>query len=52
MNKKQLIRLLLTVRNMNTGQFWALLKSLGMSEVLQPPPMDAGEVEETLKELK
>ena len=52
MKKIQLIRLLLTVRNMNTGQFWALLKSLGMSEVLQPPPMDAGEIDEIIKEME
>ena len=49
MKKTQLIRLLLTVRNMNTGQFWALLKSLGMSDVLQPPPMDEPEIEEIIK---
>ena len=37
---------------MNTGQFWALLKSLGMSDVLQPSPMDAAEIEGIIKEME
>lgn len=49
MTTHDLIRLLLAVRQMNTGQFWALLRSLGASDVLPPEPMSGEEVEKTLK---
>lgn len=51
MKKIELIRLLLTVRQMNAGQFWALMRSLGVSPVLQPPPMDGDEVERVIEKI-
>lgn len=51
MTKNDLIRLLLAVRQMNAGQFWALLRLLGASEVLPPEPMEADEIEEAVKRI-
>lgn len=45
-----LIRLLLAVREMNAGQFWALLRALGMKR--QPEKMGAGEIEKIVKNAK
>lgn len=47
-----LIRLLLAVRQMNAGQFWALMRNLGASDVMPPRAMDAGEIEAMIKRMK
>ena len=52
MTTHDLIRLLLAVRQMNTGQFWALLRKLGASDALPPEPMGEDEIEELAKKMK
>lgn len=50
MTPQTLIRLLLAVREMNAGQFWALLRALGMKR--QPEAMGAREIEKLVKSVK
>lgn len=52
MTPNQLIRLLLSVRQMNNGQFWGLIRELGANDVLPPEPMDSDEVLQTVKKLR
>lgn len=50
MTRYALIRLLLAVRQMNDGQFWALLRALGMQD--QPEAMGSWEIENLIKNFR